>query len=108
MERSRTRTGIWMSLTLRLSHYSTNTGSTIRVWSQRRLISSRRDNVDSPIPIQNIYYLLCYAWNRLDEKDIVDVSSLMSTQLVDLFAKVLISGTHHLVRRGFDRGYLEF
>lgn len=64
--------------------------------------------MDSPIPIQNIYYLLCYAWNRLDEKDIVDVSSLQSTQLVDLFAKVLISGTHHLVRRGFDRGYLEF
>jgi 5-methylcytosine-specific restriction enzyme subunit McrC len=64
--------------------------------------------VDSPIPIQNIYYLLCYAWNRLDEKDIVDVSSLESTQLVDLFAKVLISGTHHLVRRGFDKGYLEF
>jgi 5-methylcytosine-specific restriction enzyme subunit McrC len=64
--------------------------------------------VDSPIPIQNIYYLLCYAWNRLDEKDIVDVESLKSTQLVDLFARVLISGTHHLVRRGFDRGYLGF
>lgn len=64
--------------------------------------------MDSPIQIQNIYYLLCYAWNRLDEKDIVDVSSLKSTQLVDLFAKVLLSGTHHLVRRGFDRGYLEF
>ena len=73
-----------------------------------RLISSPSENVDSPIPIQNIYYLLCYAWNRLDEKDIVDVSSLKSTQLVDLFAKVLIGGTHHLVRRGFDRGYLEF
>ncbi len=64
--------------------------------------------MDSPIPIENIYYLLCYAWNKLDEKDIVDISSLKSTQLVDLFAKVLLSGTHHLVRRGFDRGYLEF
>jgi 5-methylcytosine-specific restriction enzyme subunit McrC len=64
--------------------------------------------VDSPVPIENIYYLLCYAWNRLDEKDVVDVSSLKSTQLVDLFARVLISGTHHLVRRGFDRGYLGF
>jgi 5-methylcytosine-specific restriction enzyme subunit McrC len=66
------------------------------------------NTVDSPIPIENIYYLLCYAWNRLDEKDVVDVSSLKSTQLVDLFARVLISGTHHLVRRGFDRGYLGF
>lgn len=60
------------------------------------------------IPIQNIYYLLCYAWNKLEEKDTVDVQSLNSTQLVDLFARVLISGTHHLVRRGFDRGYLQF
>jgi 5-methylcytosine-specific restriction enzyme subunit McrC len=64
--------------------------------------------LDSPIPIQNIYYLLCYAWNRLEEKDTVEVESLKSTQLVDLFARVLISGTHHILRRGFDRGYLGF
>ncbi|GAG60746.1 unnamed protein product, partial [marine sediment metagenome] len=31
------------------------------------------------IPIHNIYYLLCYAWNKLDEKDIVDVSGIDST-----------------------------
>lgn len=58
------------------------------------------------IPIQNIYYLLCYAWNKLEEGKIVDVSSLDSTSLVDLFAKVLHGGTLHLIRRGFDRGYL--
>lgn len=44
----------------------------------------------------------------MEEKDTVDVQSLNSTQLVDLFARVLIGGTHHLVRRGFDRGYLQF
>lgn len=60
------------------------------------------------IPIQNVYYLLCYAWNKLEEGRIVDVGSLDSTRLVDLFAKVLISGTHHIIRRGFDRGYLPF
>lgn len=64
--------------------------------------------MENPIPIQNIYYLLCYAWNKLEEKDIVEVESLKSTQLVDLFAKVLIGGTLHLIRRGFDRGYLHF
>jgi 5-methylcytosine-specific restriction enzyme subunit McrC len=64
--------------------------------------------VESQIPIQNIYYLLCYAWNKLEEGAVVDVSSISSTKLVDLFAKVLTGGTHHLIRRGFDRGYLVF
>ncbi|MDT5061150.1 MAG: 5-methylcytosine-specific restriction enzyme subunit McrC [Acidobacteriota bacterium] len=64
--------------------------------------------MESPIPIQNIYYLLCYAWNKLEESEVVNVSSIKSTKLVDLFAKVLAGGTHHLIRRGFDRGYLAF
>jgi 5-methylcytosine-specific restriction enzyme subunit McrC len=58
------------------------------------------------IPIQNIYYLLCYAWDKLAEKDIVDVEPIDTTSLADLFARVLINGTHHLVKRGFDRGYV--
>ncbi|WP_419656522.1 McrC: 5-methylcytosine-specific restriction protein [Desulfosarcina variabilis str. Montpellier] len=62
---------------------------------------------DSKIPIQNIYYLLCYAWNRLDERDVIDVSGIDSTSLVDLFAKVLCGGVQHLLRRGLDRGYVD-
>lgn len=58
------------------------------------------------IPIQNLYYLLCYAWDKLAEKDIVDVQPIDRTSLAGLFAKVLINGTHHLVKRGFDRGYV--
>ena len=65
-------------------------------------------SLDIKIPIQNIYYLLCYAWNKLDEKDIVDVSGIDSTNIVDLFAKVLIGGLNHLIRRGLDRGYVNF
>jgi 5-methylcytosine-specific restriction enzyme subunit McrC len=64
--------------------------------------------VSAAIPIQNIYYLLCYAWNHLEAKDIVDVGGLESNELVDLFAHVLIGGTNHLLRRGLDRGYLTF
>jgi 5-methylcytosine-specific restriction enzyme subunit McrC len=60
------------------------------------------------IPIQNVYYLLCYAWNKLDESNIVDVSKIDSTSLVDLFAKVLITGTTHLLKRGIDRNYLNY
>jgi len=58
------------------------------------------------IPIQNIYFLLCYAWNKLDERDIVDVSGIDSTKIMDLFAKVLIGGLTHLLKRGMDRGYV--
>lgn len=69
---------------------------------------SYSEQLKTSIPIQNVYYLLCYAWNKLKEAEIVDISSIPSTQLVDLFAGVLIGGTNHLIRRGFDRNYLSF
>jgi len=58
------------------------------------------------IPIHNIYYLLCYAWDKLAEKDVVSVEAIDSTSLADLFARVLINGTNHLLKRGFDRDYV--
>lgn len=59
------------------------------------------------IPIQNIYYLLCYAWDKLDESDVVDVKAISTTELIDLFAKILINCTAHLLKRGLDRYYIE-
>jgi len=58
------------------------------------------------IPINNIYYLLCYAWKRLEEGRIVDVSGVSESELVNLFARILIGGTRHLLRRGLDRNYI--
>ena len=60
------------------------------------------------IPIQNIYYLLCYAWNKLEEQEVVNVSGIDSTSILDLFAKVLIGGLKHLFKRGIDRGYVTY
>lgn len=60
------------------------------------------------IPIQNIYYLLCYAWNRLEERDVVNVAGIEINNLVDLLAKVLSSGVERLLRQGLDRGYLDY
>lgn len=57
------------------------------------------------IPIRNIYYLLCYAWNRLAEGELVDVSGIDTNELADLFATVLINGVNHTLRRGLDRDY---
>lgn len=58
------------------------------------------------IPIQNLYFLLCYAWNRLEERDLVNVSTVDATSLLNLFARVLISGAQYLLHRGLDRGYV--
>jgi 5-methylcytosine-specific restriction enzyme subunit McrC len=61
---------------------------------------------DVPIPLQNVYYLLCYAWNRLDAWDRVDVSSIPGNRIENLLAKVLSEGTSHLLRSGLDRSYV--
>lgn len=57
------------------------------------------------IPIQNIYYLLSYAWNTLEESRLVRVQPLRCETLLDLFAKVLLNGMNYLLRCGLDRGY---
>jgi 5-methylcytosine-specific restriction enzyme subunit McrC len=58
------------------------------------------------IPIQNIYYLLCYAWDKLEEKDVVNVDVSDSPEILDLFANVLHHGIVHLLKKGFDRDYI--
>jgi 5-methylcytosine-specific restriction enzyme subunit McrC len=52
------------------------------------------------IPVRNLYYLLCYAWDRLEEGDVVAAEQEGATELVDLFARVLEGGvpTHHATR----------
>ena len=57
------------------------------------------------IPVLNIYYLLCYAWNRIGEGKTVDLGSEDFDELVDLFAKVLNGGVSRLISRGLDRDY---
>lgn len=59
------------------------------------------------IPIRNIYYLLCYAWDKLDEKEKVSVEVTEQTELLELFAKILIQGTRILLKRGIDKSYCE-
>jgi 5-methylcytosine-specific restriction enzyme subunit McrC len=64
-----------------------------------------RDTRVNAIPIRNVYYLLCYAWDQLAEGEVVDVSATDPSELADLFAHVLIGGIEHLVRRGMEQGY---
>lgn len=59
----------------------------------------------SDIPIRNLYYLLCYAWNRLEQGKIIAVARIPTTSVADLFAAVLCSGVEHIARRGMQQGY---
>ena len=60
------------------------------------------------IPILNVYYLLCYAWGRVQERDTARLATLGGLSTVqDLLGKVLAGGVNHLFRRGIDRGYVE-
>src|SRR5262245_44808605 len=60
------------------------------------------------IPICNLYYLLCYAWNKLDERDFVDVEALPRQDLPNLFTRILINGVKRLLRQGIDRAYAAY
>jgi 5-methylcytosine-specific restriction enzyme subunit McrC len=58
------------------------------------------------IPIQNLFYLLLYAWDALDEAESLAITPEPETQLLDLLAAVLNRGMDNLLRRGLDRNYL--
>ena len=61
---------------------------------------------DRKIPITNIYYLLCYAWDHVEERDVVRLEELEELEGVhDLLGRVLAQGTFRLIRRSIDRGY---
>lgn len=57
------------------------------------------------IPIENVYYLFCYAWNRFDQAQAAEVGAAASPDLPNLLARVLLGGTVAILRRGLDRGY---
>lgn len=58
------------------------------------------------IPIRNLYYLFCYAWNRFEEARAISTGAEESPDLSNLLARVLVEGTRSLLKRGLDRAYL--
>jgi 5-methylcytosine-specific restriction enzyme subunit McrC len=59
------------------------------------------------IPIQNLYFLLLYAWDQLEHLDAVDLSATPSEQPVDLFATVLAQCLERVLKRGPHRAFEE-
>lgn len=60
------------------------------------------------IPIRNLYYLYCYAWNRFEEAQTIAVEAEQGPDLPTLLVRVLMAGTRSLLGRGLDRTYLPF
>jgi 5-methylcytosine-specific restriction enzyme subunit McrC len=58
------------------------------------------------IPVQNIYYLLSYAWNKLDESETLSAGVDDYDDLLNLLSRVLINGCGHLLKRGLHANYL--
>jgi hypothetical protein len=55
------------------------------------------------IPITNVYYLLLYAWDALEQSDLQAVAAEPKTDLLDLLAAVLNHGVDRLLRQGLQR-----
>lgn len=57
------------------------------------------------IPIQNLYYLLCYIWDVPDLRDKVNVDGEKCHSLENLLATVLLNICEHLLKRGLEQSY---
>ncbi|MEI6221436.1 MAG: restriction endonuclease [bacterium] len=60
------------------------------------------------IPIQNLYYILCYAWNTLDKQGIVQVDASQARNVAELCAMVLSNWLSYLLKKGLHRGYIDY
>lgn len=57
------------------------------------------------IPIENLYYLLCYAWGVSDQLDKVKVDGEKCHSLENLLSMVLLNACDRLLRQGLLRAY---
>lgn len=57
------------------------------------------------IPIRNVYYLLLYAWDSLEQADSRVIAAEPQTRVLNLLAAVLNHGVERLLRQGLHRAY---
>ncbi len=58
------------------------------------------------IPVKNIYYMLSYAYNSLNEDGFKNVASEEFKNIHDLFAAILVNGVSVQIKRGLHRDYI--
>ena len=59
------------------------------------------------VPVENIYYLLSYAWDKLDEAELIGVNPDDFEDVANLLGKVLANGCTRLFKMGLYRNYHE-
>lgn len=64
------------------------------------------DKVLTKVPVRNLYYLLCYAWNYTRQGRPVPMPEGSCENLANLFALLLTRGIQQEVKRGIHREYL--
>jgi 5-methylcytosine-specific restriction enzyme subunit McrC len=57
------------------------------------------------IPVQNVYYLLAYAWDHYRSGDEIDVDPTQCPDAHNLLALLLARGVRKLAQQGMDKGY---
>ncbi|MGG3480004.1 restriction endonuclease [Peribacillus frigoritolerans] len=60
------------------------------------------------IPIKNLYYMLCYAWGHLAEKEFVNIAREDEKDINHLLTRILLVKLRSLIKRGFYREYIGF
>jgi 5-methylcytosine-specific restriction enzyme subunit McrC len=58
------------------------------------------------IPVSNIYYLLCYAWDEFAPSQTIGVAAEDAPDTLHLFSRMLVVGLRALYRRGLETGYV--
>ena len=61
---------------------------------------------DSKIPIKNLYFMLCYAWGHLAEKDMANIAREDEKDIKHLLTRILLVKLRSLIKRGFYREYI--
>ncbi len=59
------------------------------------------------IPIQNVYYMLSYAFHVLNEQGYKDVATEQFSNVAELCAAILAKGFSIQLKRGLNREYIE-
>lgn len=59
------------------------------------------------VPVENIYYLLCYAYGHADDLALAPRGKDLGGRTENLFAHVLLATTQRLLQRGIAKRYLE-
>jgi len=72
--------------------------------------SDNTNGIDSfpknEIPIQNIYYMLSYAYNNLKINQDILLESVDFKNIYDLFGRILLESINNLIRKGFYKEYI--